>query len=200
MSLNKWLVGFVLQPLNQEADWPCDGFLLRSGQLPPPWEPPKARREDRGCGNHTGVSDGFCTCPLLLQSRPGLEFGQSCFLGTFACMMMTQTEQKQGGLYVWRVAWLTPPHVFNIFVPFFICHFLCHLSSTAQILVGLRSREEGQSSCLLGTHFCMRLKTRPRSGHSHRDPDHVHSYSILLWPRTWQGAPLSSGFGLSDWV
>lgn len=30
-------------------------------------------------------------------------------------------------------------------------------------------------------HFYMRLKTRPCSGHSHRDTDHVHSYSILLW-------------------
>lgn len=32
--------------------------------------------------------------------------------------------------------------------------------------------------------FYMRLKTRPCSGHSHGDPpDHVRSYSILLWPQ-----------------
>lgn len=84
------------------------GILLRphmgncdlSGQLPlllrRTTEGPQ--RRSRMWKSHW-CDDGFA-CPLLLQSRPGLEFGQSCFLGTFACMMMTRTEQKQGGLYV----------------------------------------------------------------------------------------------------
>lgn len=90
---------------------------------------------------------------------------------------------------------------FGYFVPFFVVIFYVISPTIAQILMGPQSRG-GQPSCLTVVHFYMRLKTRPYPGHSHRDTDHVHSYSILLWP---QGCGkdshlFSSGFCSSDRV
>lgn len=73
------------------------------------------------------------------------------------------------------------PH-FEYFVPFFVVIFYVISPTIAQILAGPRHSGE-QPPCLTVARFALRLKTRPRPGHSHSDTDRVHSYSILLWPQ-----------------
>lgn len=70
---------------------------------------------------------------------------------------------------------------FGYFVPFLLSFSMSSLT-IAQMLRALEAAR-GQPSCLPAVRFYMRLKTRPRSGHSHRITDHVRSYSILLWPQ-----------------
>lgn len=90
-------------------------------------------------------------------------------------------------------------HVLNILC-LLLLSFLCHLSYHSTNPSGPSKQRGRQPSCLTVVHFYMRLKTRPCSGHSHRDADHVHSYSILLWPRgCGKDSHLSSsGFCSSD--
>lgn len=113
-------------------------------------------------------------------------------------MMMTLERSKNKEDYV--TGWpggLLPR--FEYFVPFFVVIFYVISPTIAQILAGPRSRG-GQPSCLTVVHFYMRLKTRTHSGHGHRETDHVHSYSILLWPQGCGKDPRlsSSGFCSSD--
>lgn len=74
------------------------------------------------------------------------------------------------------------PH-FEYFVPFFFVVVIFYVISPtiAQILMD-PGRKEEDNSCLTEAHVYMRLKTRPIQG-TVTEADHVHSYSILLWPQ-----------------
>lgn len=87
---------------------------------------------------------------LLLQSRPGLEFGQS-FLGTFAWWWLLNRTKPRRILCDW-LAWLC----------LFVVIFYVISPTIAQTIAGPRCRGE-QLSWLMVAHFYMRLKARPRS-------------------------------------
>lgn len=63
--------------------------------------------------------DGFAHLLLLLQSRPGLEFGQSCFLGTFAWWWLQQSKNQED--YMWLSGLVDS--MFWIFCAFFLLSF-----------------------------------------------------------------------------
>lgn len=88
------------------------------------------------------------------------------------------------------------PH-FEYFVPFFVVIFYVISPTIAQIPVGPQHSGE-RPPCLTGARSDLRLKTRPRPGHSHSDTRRVHSYSILLWPQDVERFSSSSGFCSSD--
>lgn len=92
--------------------------------------------------------DGFAHLFLLLQSRPGLEFGQSCFF-RHLCMMMTLQQSKNQEDYMW-LSGLVDSSMFWIFCAFFCCHFLflCHLSYHSTNPHGPSKQGGGQPSCL----------------------------------------------------
>lgn len=73
-------------------------------------------------------------------------------------------------------------HILNILCLFLLLLSFSVISPTiAQILMD-PGRKEEDNSCLTEAHVYMRLKTRPIQG-TVTEADHVHSYSILLWPQ-----------------
>lgn len=154
-SINDWLgFGCFRDWIKKLTDNSCNCFLLRSGQLPLHLHRTTEgqQRRLRMWKSHW-CDDGFARLLLLLQSRPGLEFGQSCFLGTFAWWWLFNRAKTRKIICDW-VAWWTPP-CFEYFVPFFVVIFYVISPTIAQIVVGPQSREG--------------------------DSPHAHQWSIFIW-------------------
>lgn len=172
-------------------------FLLRSAQLPLRLHRTTGGRQRRSrTWKSHWCDDGFARL-VLLQSRPGSAFGQSCFLGTFAWWWLWNRAKTRKILCDW-VAWWTPPTCW-IFCAFFCCHFLCHLSYHSTNPSG-PSKQRGTALVPNSVRFYIRLKTRPRSG--------TVTETLIMCTRTvyycghrmWQRFSSSSGFCSSGYV
>lgn len=200
-SVNDWLgFGCFRHWIRKLTDNSCNCFLLRSGQLPLHLHRTTEgqQRRLRMWKSHW-CDDGFAHLLLLLQSRPGLEFGQACFLGTFAWWWLFNRAKTRKIICDW-VAWWTPP-CFEYFVPFFVVIFYVISPTIAQIVVGPQSRE-GDSAHASSGPFLYATQDqalfRPQSQRSW--PCALVQYITVAtgWGR--DAHLSSSGFCSSDWV
>lgn len=141
MSLGKWLVGvWMLQALNREADWQSMWWFPAQVRAAPPPPTQNHRRPAEKIEDVEITLVWWWLCPSVTATiKARLRVWPVLFF-RHLCMMMTRTEQKQGGLYV--TGWpgrLLP--CFEYFVPFFVVIFYVISPTTAQILEGPRSTE-----------------------------------------------------------
>lgn len=165
--------------LNQEANWQSTLLFLAQVRAAPPPPTQNHRRPAEKIEDVEITLVWWWVCPSVTATiKARLRAWPVLFLGTFAWWLLNRVKTRRI-ISDW-VVWRTPP-MFWIFCAFLLSFCMSSLT-TAQILWALEA-ERGQPSCLPVVRFYMRLKTRPCSGHSHRITDHVHSYSILLWPQ-----------------